>query len=77
MSGGEGLRALGCFPPPAATVADAREACLFAGSGGRGGGGGGDTARSAARAFPLGVCGGGTSHGALGQQVFLWIAALD
>lgn len=53
MSGGEGLRAPGCFPPPAATVADAREACLFAGSGGRGG----DTTRSAARAFPLGVGG--------------------
>lgn len=55
MSGGEGLRAPGCFPPPAATVADAREACLFAGSGGRGEGRrGGDTARSAARAFPRG-----------------------
>lgn len=38
MSGGEGLRAPGCFPPPAATVADAREACLSAGIGGGGGG---------------------------------------
>lgn len=60
MSGGEGLRAPGCFPPPADTVADAREACLSAWSGG---GGGDDKLRP--RAFPLGVR--GTSRGALGQ----------
>lgn len=34
MSGGEGLRAPGFFPPLAATVADAREAFLSAGGGG-------------------------------------------
>lgn len=59
MSGGEGLRALGCFPLPAAT--QPRGPTL--GRPARG--------KAAARAFPSG------SREVLGQQVFLWIAALD